>query len=88
MRWCAIRAIQNRPLTNATDDLHTLWQHASSPANAEHSRPWNHAKYDAAVEWMSDRPAANSQELPSQSKTLQSISSTNYRIHKTKSPFP
>jgi hypothetical protein len=44
-----------------SDDLHTLWRHASSPTSAEHPRPWNHANYDASVEWKTDRPAANSQ---------------------------
>jgi hypothetical protein len=44
-----------------SDDLYALWRQASSPASAEHPRPWNHATYTAPVAWQGDRPAANSQ---------------------------
>jgi hypothetical protein len=44
-----------------SDDLYTLWRHGSSPASAEHPRPWNHAKYGATVDWKANRPAANTQ---------------------------
>lgn len=44
-----------------SDNLYALWRLASSPASTEHPRPWNHANYDAPVDWKSDRPAADSQ---------------------------